>query len=163
MGKSIFKFDYMHYKSLNDMSADDIILADKAIEACGKAYAPYSDFRVGAAAMVEGGRVYVANNQESEVFPSGMCAERSLLYYLQAKKLSKKIVALAIASDPGDGECYPCGACRQVIYDTEKRQGTPIRVIMIGGGGATVVESARHLLPFTFGLPEKQGTDDAGE
>ena len=163
MGKKTFKFDYMHYNSLNEMSANDIILADKAIEACSKAHAPYSNFKVGAAAMLEGGRVYVANNQESEVFPSGMCAERSLLYYLQAKKLTKKIVTLAIASDPNDRECYPCGSCRQVIYDTEKRQGSPIRIIMIGNGTATVLESARHLLPLIFELPEKTDPGTKGK
>ena len=59
---------------------------------------------------------------------------------------------LAIASNPSERECYPCGGCRQVILDVERRQGSPIRVIMSGNGTASVVESAELLLPFTFSL-----------
>ena len=61
-------------------------------------------------------------------------------------------MALAIASDPSERECYPCGACRQVILDVQRRQGVPIRLIMSGNGSASVVESADALLPFTFQL-----------
>ena len=86
------------------------------------------------------------------MFPSGMCAERSLLYYLQANFSGVRIVALATASVPGERECYPCGACRLVLADTEKRQGSPIRVVMCSGHSATVVQEARQLLPFTFEL-----------
>ena len=93
-----------------------------------------------------------AGNQESEVFPSGMCAERSLLYYVQSNRPGKRIQAIAIVSDPSHRECTPCGACRQVIADTEKRQGTPIRIVMCGPQSATVVPSAATLLPFTFEL-----------
>ncbi|MBQ2429293.1 MAG: cytidine deaminase, partial [Alistipes sp.] len=59
---------------------------------------------------------------------------------------------MAIASDPSERECYPCGACRQVMLDAERRQQSPIRIIMAGGGTASVVESAEVLLPFTFKL-----------
>ena len=62
------------------------------------------------------------------------------------------IEALAIASEPSERECYPCGQCRQVLLDAERRQGSPIRIIMSGAGGATVVDSAVRLLPFTFQL-----------
>ena len=60
------------------------------------------------------------------------------------------IVARAIASIPDQRECYPCGQGRQVLVDTERRQGSPIRTIMSGGSSATVVESTELLLPFTF-------------
>ena len=93
---------------------------------------------------LEDGTILTASNQESEVFPSGMCAERSLLYYLQANFSGVRIVALATASVPGERECYPCGACRQVLADTEKRQGSPIRVVMCSGHSATAV-SYTHL------------------
>ena len=127
-------------------------LANCAAEACSKSYAPYSEFRVGAAALLDDGEIVSAANQESEVFPSGMCAERSLLYYVQSNRSGRKVRALAIASLPASRECSPCGACRQVIADTEKRQGAPIRLILCGACSATVVESARALLPFTFKL-----------
>ena len=58
--------------------------------------------------------------------------------------------SLAIASEPSERECYPCGQCRQVLVDTERRQGSPIRVIMSGGGTASIVDTAEKLLPFTF-------------
>ena len=84
MSKQEFTFDYAHYAPLDALPESDRELAARAADACGTAYAPYSGFRVGAAALLEDGTILTASNQESEVFPSGMCAERSLLYYLQA-------------------------------------------------------------------------------
>lgn len=153
MDKKTHSFEYLHYRPADTLPEEDSMLVAKAAEACRTAaYAPYSNFRVGAAALLEDGEILSAGNQESEVFPSGMCAERSLLYYVQANRPGRTIRTLAIASAPAPRECYPCGACRQVIADTEKRQGAPIRVVMCGADSATVVESARELLPFTFEL-----------
>ena len=143
---------YEHYDSLNEMPAADRTLVEAAIEATKKAYAPYSNFHVGAAARLHSGRIVSASNSESEVFPSGLCAERSLLFYYQANFADDPIESLAIASDPSERECYPCGNCRQTIVDVEHRQGTPMRVIMWGGGTASVIDSAELLLPFTFKL-----------
>ena len=102
--------------------------------------------------LLRSGKVMRAANSESEVYPSGLCAERSLLYYVEANHAGDPVEALAIASNPSERECYPCGGCRQVILDVERRQGTPIRVIMSGNGSASIVESAQLLLPFTFQL-----------
>lgn len=154
MEKKKYVFDYVSYASLDGLPERDRMLVGRAREACASSYAPYSGFRVGAALRLADGGIRVASNQESEVLPSGMCAERALLYYVQGHDPGQPIEALAIASDPAQGECYPCGACRQVLFDTEKRQGAPIRVIMAGAGSATVVASARDLLPFTFILEE---------
>lgn len=143
---------YRAFDTLSGLPGEDLQVAAKAREACGTSHAPYSGFRVGAAVRMDDGEILCASNQESEVFPSGMCAERSLLYYVQANRPGRTIRTLAIASAPAPRECYPCGACRQVIADTEKRQGAPIRVVMCGADSATVVESARELLPFTFEL-----------
>ncbi len=145
-------FDFRQYRTQQELPEQERLLIGKAAEACGSAYAPYSGFRVGAAALLDDGEILCASNQESEVFPSGMCAERSLLYYVQSNRSGRKVRALAIASLPASRECSPCGACRQVIADTEKRQGAPIRLILCGACSATVVESARALLPFTFEL-----------
>ena len=92
------------------------------------------------------------SNFESEGFPAGLCAERSLLFYLQANHADDPIETLAIASQPSEKECYPCGQCRQVMLDVERRQGSPIRIIMSGAGTASVVDTAAKLLPFTFKL-----------
>lgn len=143
---------YLHVYSLDELAADDRTLVAEAQKAVGKAYAEYSKFRVGAAARLRSGAVLHGANSESEVFPSGICAERSLLYYAEANFPNDPVEALAIASDPSERECYPCGGCRQVILDVQRRQGTPIRIIMSGGGTASVVDNAEALLPFTFRL-----------
>ncbi|MBO5878633.1 MAG: cytidine deaminase [Alistipes sp.] len=143
---------YEQFDSLQALPTEDRALVEAATEATLRAYAPYSHFRVGAAARLLSGEIITAANCESEVFPSGMCAERSLLHYYATNYATDPIEALAIASDPSERECYPCGACRQVILDAERRQQSPIRIIMAGGGTATTVESAESLLPFTFML-----------
>jgi cytidine deaminase len=142
---------YEHY-TLDTLPTSDSELVKAAIEATQQAYAPFSGFKVGAAARLRSGEIITAANCESEVFPSGLCAERSLLYHYATNHADDPIEAMAIASNPSERECYPCGACRQVMLDTENRQQSPIRIIMAGGGTATVVKSAKDLLPFTFRL-----------
>ena len=147
------KLEIGYYKyTIDQLPADDKLLVIEAQAALKKAYAKYSGFNVGAAVRLASGKILHGANSESEVFPSGLCAERSLLYYVEANYADDAIEALAIASNPSERECYPCGACRQVLLDVERRQGEPIRIIMAGGGTATVVESAESLLPFNFKL-----------
>jgi cytidine deaminase len=147
-----YRIDYEVYASREELPAADRALAAAAREACASAHAPYSGFRVGAAARLSSGAVVSGSNQESEVFPAGMCAERTLLFAWQARHAGDPIEAVAIASVPGERECYPCGACRQTLVDTERRQGSPIRIIMCSDRSATAVASATHLLPFAFKL-----------
>lgn len=147
-----FTFAYEQYASVAELSAEDRALVEAAVAATERAYAPYSHFHVGAAARLASGRILTGSNSESEVFPAGLCAERSLLFYAQANHAADPIVSLAIASNPSERECYPCGQCRQVLVDVERRQKSPMRVIMFGGGSASVVRSAELLLPFTFVL-----------
>lgn len=150
--KKEHKFDYEHYGSGDPLPDGDAKLVEQALGACEKSWAPYSGFRVGAAARLASGIVLTAANQESEVFPEGMCAERIVLWQWQANHAKDPIEALAIASVPAERECYPCGGCRQVLLDTERRQGLPIRIIMRGGKSASVVGSAAALMPFGFEL-----------
>ena len=142
---------YEHY-TLDTLPTSDSELVKAAFEATTQAYAPFSGFKVGAAARLRSGEIITAANCESEVFPSGMCAERSLLYYCSSAYAGERVQTIAIASDPAERECYPCGACRQVMLDTENRQQSHIRIIMAGGGTATIVGSAKDLLPFMFKL-----------
>lgn len=142
--------EYRHYDTITEMPCEDKELVEAAQQATQKAIATYSHFHVGAAARLESGRIITGSNIESEVYPAGLCAERTLLYHHQASTPEDRIVALAIASSPSHRECYPCGQCRQVLHDVEKRQGLNFRVIMSGAGSATVVEKASDLLPFTF-------------
>ena len=143
---------YHHFDSLESLPKADKELVQAARKATEKAFAPYSDFRVGAAALLRSGEVVSAANCESEVFPSGLCAERVLLYNLQINHADDPIVAFAIASVPAERECYPCGSCRQTLLDAQKRQQSPIRIIMSSQESATVVDSAEELLPFSFKL-----------
>lgn len=143
---------YHHFDSLESLPKADKELIEAARKATEKAFAPYSDFRVGAAALLRSGEVVSAANCESEVYPSGLCAERVLLYHLQINHADDPIVAFAIASVPAERECYPCGSCRQTLLDAQKRQQSPIRIIMSSAESATVVDSAEELLPFSFKL-----------
>lgn len=150
--KCTIDISYEHYNSLAELAELDRALVAEAEEATKTANAPYSNFHVGAAVRLKSGRTLHASNFESEVYPAGLCAERSLLFYVEANFANDPIEVLAIASVPSERECYPCGQCRQVIVDVERRQKFPIRVIMTGAGTATVVDSAEKLLPFTFKL-----------
>lgn len=143
---------YHHFDSLESLPKADWELVQAARKATEKAFAPYSNFKVGAAALLRSGEVVSAANCESEVYPSGLCAERVLLYHLQINHADDPIVAFAIASAPAERECYPCGSCRQTLLDTQKRQQSPIRIIMSSAESATVVDSAEELLPFSFKL-----------
>lgn len=150
--KQRLDISYEHYDSFDELDAADRVLIEEAKAATATANARYSNFRVGAAVRLRSGRTLHASNFESEVYPAGLCAERSLLFYVEANYGDDAIEALAIASNPSERECYPCGQCRQVIVDVERRQQSPIRVIMSGAGTATVVDNAEKLLPFTFKL-----------
>lgn len=148
--KEALAIPYETYSSPESLPTSDRELADKAREAAGNSYAPYSGYRVGAAARLESGRIITAANQESQAFPSGLCAERILLYSHMAHSPEDRITAMAIASVPGERECRPCGGCRQVMADVSRRQGLSYRVIMAGDRSATVVNGPEALLPFPF-------------
>lgn len=150
--KLSLQLEYIKAEHIEDLPAADRDLIAEAQRATELSYSNYSGFKVGAAVRLRSGKVLRSANSESEVFPAGLCAERSLLYYVEANHADDAIEALAIASNPSERECYPCGGCRQVILDVERRQGSPIRVIMSGNGSASIVESAQLLLPFTFQL-----------
>ena len=134
----------------HELSAEDLALTDAALEATRRSYAPYSRFHVGAAALLENGIVVTGTNQENVASPSGLCAERTTLFYANSQYPDVPVVALAIASSDTEGILSPCGACRQVMLETEKRFGKPMRVLLCGAEEVIVVESARDLLPFAF-------------
>ena len=134
----------------HELSAEDLALTDAALEATRRSYAPYSRFHVGAAALLENGIVVTGTNQENVASPSGLCAERTTLFYANSQYPDVPVVALAIASPDTEGILSPCGACRQVMLETEKRFGKPMRVLLCGAEEVIVVESARDLLPFAF-------------
>ncbi len=143
---------YAKFESFDELPQADRELVERARRAAEGSYSPYSNFKVGAALRLRSGEILTDANVESEVFPQGMCAERTLLYHAAASYGVEVIEAIAVSSISSDNECYPCGACRQTLVDAESRQSSPIRIIMAGSHSASVVESASVLLPFTFKL-----------
>jgi cytidine deaminase len=142
------------YGSSSEMSAQDSDLVQRAKVATENAYAPYSNFQVGAAVLLENGEVVTGSNQENAAYPSGLCAERTALFYAGAKFPNIAVKSIAIAAQTGGQFCaqsvYPCGACRQVMLESEVRGKQPIRVIMAGENEVEVVRSAHDLLPLSF-------------
>ena len=128
---------------------------EAAIEATQRSYAPYSHFHVGAAVQLENDVIVTGTNQENAAYPSGLCAERTALFYANSQYPDKAVKALAIAAcdengTPSANIISPCGACRQVILETEKRFRKPIRILLYGPKEVYVIESAASLLPLAF-------------
>jgi cytidine deaminase len=137
----------------NELLADDRRIYDAAIRAARRAYAPYSQFNVGAAVLLGDGTIVEGNNQENVAYPSGLCAERVALFAAGASFPEKQVTAIAITAIK-NGEIQssiaPCGACRQVMLETERRYGHAIRVLLCGKDATILVDSVKDLLPISF-------------
>ncbi|MBR5193411.1 MAG: cytidine deaminase [Bacteroidaceae bacterium] len=143
--------------AMDELSETDRLLVQKAQEATLRSYAPYSHFRVGASVQLEDGTIVTGTNQENAAYPSGLCAERTALFYANSQYPDQVVTALAIASRTENGTlCQstisPCGACRQVMVETEKRFGKPIKILLCGTEEVYIAESAQCLLPLSFDL-----------
>ncbi len=130
-------------------------LINAAKKATENSYAPYSEFHVGAAVLLENGEIISGNNQENAAYPSGLCAERTTVFFANASHPNQKIEAIAIAAwNNGrftDDAITPCGGCRQVLLETENRFKSPIKVMMYGENGIYLVNSIKDILPLSFG------------
>lgn len=159
--KKKYEFIVHEYGSLTDLPVNDRLLVEAAMEATKNAWAPYSEFRVGAAVETEHGLIIKGNNRENAASPSGSCAERTVLSYTGANYPEQKIRALAIAATT-DGNftvrpVSPCGNCRQLIYEEEQRTGSPIRIILYGRSGISVIDGVSGLLPLGFNEIDLKG------
>ena len=118
------------------------------------AYAPYSNFNVGAAVQLEDGEIIKGSNQENAAYPSGICAERTALFYAGASRPDKSVVKIAIAAGQNGVLCEspvtPCGACRQVMAQYQLKGGQPIEILLIGTAKIWKFAKVEDLLPFTF-------------
>ncbi|MEO1033186.1 MAG: cytidine deaminase [Bacteroidota bacterium] len=126
-----------------------------AIEARDKAYAPYSKFKVGAAILLENNEIVTGSNQENASYPSGLCAERTAIYYAGAQYPNTKMLVMALTAGSIDHETNspipPCGACRQVISEYEIKQESPIEIYFMGVTGKVIKsDSLANLLPLAF-------------
>jgi cytidine deaminase len=155
MKKEIVPLQVIIFDSHEELSANDKNLLEQARKAAETAYAPYSRFQVGAAVRLENGEIITGSNQENAAYPSGLCAERVALFYAHARFPEVAVEAIAITAKGNKGiidePLSPCGACRQVMAESEKNSKQPMRVIMQGQKGPVMIaESMKVLLPFSF-------------
>jgi len=143
------------YTDVSELSSEDKMLMDKAVEARKKAYAPYSKFKVGAALLLENNQIVLGNNQENAAYPSGMCAERVAIWKAGSEFPGIKILKLVISASSSitkvERPVGPCGACRQSLSEYEIKQKQPFEVLFMGEVGEIVkTASLLSLLPFSF-------------
>ncbi len=149
-----FKINYTE-KSHSELSDNEKLLLSKATEAAKKAYAPYSNFKVGAAVLLENGEIFNGSNQENAAFPSGLCAERVTMFYANAQypNVAVKTLLITVLDNEGNYRVRPvppCGACRQSLLETEVRQNEKINVLLVGKETVMQFNSIADLLPFVF-------------
>ncbi|NKI33297.1 cytidine deaminase [Croceivirga thetidis] len=155
MVKKKIGFELEVYQSTDELPKELVGLLEKAEEIRNKAYAPYSNFQVGAAVLLQNGEIVLGNNQENASYPSGLCAERVAIFHAGANFPNQTITAIAISAASKeylvDRPAGPCGNCRQAISEYETKQKSPIRLILRGEkGDIFVVDSMTNLLPLGF-------------
>lgn len=146
---------FLVYDSTEELVPEVKDLMTQAIEIRKKAYAPYSKFRVGAAILLDNGKIVLGSNQENAAYPSGLCAERVAIFQAGAIYPDAKIVKIAISATADDKEMTepipPCGACRQSIAEYEFRQDLPIEIYFMAAVGKVYKsDSLKNLLPLMF-------------
>ncbi|MBE6242866.1 MAG: cytidine deaminase [Bacteroidales bacterium] len=148
------KIAYIEYESLDQLDPQDRELAEAAIEATKGSYAPYSGFNVGAAVRLDTGEIVKGANQENAAYPSGLCAERTAMFYASATYPDSIIESIAVtASQNGilcDSPASPCGACRQVMAQYQTKGGRPMSIILVGGKKIWKFDKVDDLLPLIF-------------
>lgn len=155
----------IHVRSLNygELNETDRRLTDAAREATSRSYSPYSHFAVGAAALLENGIIVTGSNQENAAYPSGTCAERTTVFYANSQYPDQPILTLAIAARNEAGfleqPISPCGACRQVLLETEQRYGKPMRILLCSRTGVYELQGVKDLLPLSFGQMQLNGEE----
>lgn len=141
--------------SYDELSGADKAVVDAARAATANSYAVYSNFSVGAAVRLGNGTVVSGSNQENAAYPSGLCAERTTLFWANSQYPKEPVEVLAIAARSAQGELEfpitPCGACRQVMLETEKRFGNKMKIILYGTRQCYVInDGVRALMPLSF-------------
>lgn len=147
--------------SLEELSPQERQLIESAKEATRRAYAPFSRYQVGAAILLDNGRVVEGSNQENAAYPSGLCAERTAAFYASSSNpgMAFRKIAVAAWTDPGEGRDWeegfqkhpvsPCGGCRQALLEFEHLYGD-IHVFLYGREKIYILPSIKALLPLAF-------------
>lgn len=143
------------YDNFKELPEDIANLMNMAIAIRLKSYSPYSNFSVGAAILLDNGKIITGNNQENASYPSGLCAERTAIYYAGAQYPDAKILKMAVTAGSKlkstNTPIPPCGACRQAIAEYEVKQDAPIQIYFMGETGKVVGSySLANILPLVF-------------
>ncbi|MBM3412968.1 MAG: cytidine deaminase [Bacteroidetes bacterium] len=155
MKKELYQFEFHRVSDRTELSTKDIALLNAATQAAQEAYAPYSNFKVGAAAYLANGKLILGSNQENASYPVGICAERVLLGNAAVQYPGVAIDSLAItylrANQQSSEPISPCGMCRQALSEYESRVNQPIRLLLAGiTGDVLIFDHVHGLLPFVF-------------
>lgn len=152
--KEILITSHIKIYTFDELPDSDQELITRAKQATTTSYAPYSHFHVGAAVRLADGTIVTGSNQENAAYPSGLCAERTALFYANARHPQQSVSCLAIAASTGGHfvktPVSPCGACRQVMLEIEARYSHPVRILLYGTDGVYEADSAKSLLPLQF-------------
>jgi len=156
MNEEKYNFSFEVYSSIDELIPGDAALVNEARKVTDNAYAPYSNFNVGAIAKLANGKTVTGTNQENASYPVGICAERVLLSAVGALFPNAAIDTIAISYNNKNGKSShpisPCGICRQTLLEYEERVKQPIRLILSGMEGKIyIIEKASQLLPLSFG------------
>ncbi len=156
MQQQQYHFSYQVFNAASALPAADALLLQQAREVTKNAYAPYSQFYVGAVAQLANGKTVTGTNQENASYPVGICAERVLLSAAASLFPNTVIETIAISYHNINGQSNrpisPCGICRQSLAEYEQRVKHPIRLILSGMEGEVfVIDAASQLLPLSFG------------
>jgi cytidine deaminase len=154
METSEIRITVYQFENIDELPENDRKLLFEARMITGKAYAPYSGFHVGAAILLDNGKIITGNNQENSAYPSGLCAERVTLFYANANYPDSAVKAIAISAAK-DGflvkdPVKPCGGCRQALAEAEVRFDHPIRIILDGQESIIMLNGVESLLPLSF-------------
>lgn len=154
MADKKYIINYQEFTSASQMTPEDQEMVAAAIDAQKGSYSPYSKFQVGAALRLENGIVLKGANQENAAYPSGLCAERTVMFYAGASYPDVPFETLAIAgADRGilcESPASPCGACRQVMAEYQKKHGKPFNIILVGSRRIRKFRCVDDVLPFIF-------------
>ena len=138
-----------------ELTSEELRLLDEARRATYRSYAPYSHFSVGAAVELTNGTIVSGSNQENAAYPSGLCAERTAVFYANSRYPEQPIRRICIVARNTEGQFLqrpisPCGACRQVLLEAEQRAKNAIEVLLYGADGVYIISSIKDLLPLGF-------------
>lgn len=155
MSETHFSFSIQVFNSVTELAEIDALLLEKAQKISENAYSPYSKFQVGAAILLENGEIICGTNQENAAYPSGLCAERTAIFWCAANFPNQKIKKIAIAARPESKNYFvpvtPCGSCRQSMLEYEVKQNTDIQLLMQAENGKIyLIPSVATLLPLQF-------------